>query len=223
MAAASDFYFRNVTEMLLFGVRGKNARTLDPGRTQVNYLATRKREHSRKPDEQYTLIEECSRGPFLELFARGVRDGWECWGNEAQEEYKSGWDTYKHNSSKAHSYSNPAKPEAEKQKSLSVLELCAGAGGQALGLEQAGFEHTALVEIDGDACKTLRENRPHWTVIQHDIATFDAKPYRGVDLVAAGLPCPPFSLAGRKLGEEDERNLFPAALRKSSMKSGRKR
>jgi DNA (cytosine-5)-methyltransferase 1 len=207
------FYFRNVTEMLLFGVRGKNARTLAPGRTQVNYLATRKREHSRKPDEQYRLIEACSRGPFLELFARGVREGWECWGHEAAEEYKPSWKTYRHNSGKAYYVSTATKPEASSQKALSVLELCAGAGGQALGLEQAGFEHAALVEIDRDACQTLKENRPDWTVIPHDIATFDAKPYRGVDLVAAGLPCPPFSLAGRKLGEEDERNLFPAALR----------
>ena len=72
------FYFRNVTEMILFGVKGKNARTLPPGRTQVNYLSSRKREHSRKPDEQYHLIESCSPGPYIELFARGVRDGWDC-------------------------------------------------------------------------------------------------------------------------------------------------
>ena len=76
------FYFRNVTEMLLFGVRGKNARTLPPGRRQVNYLATRKREHSRKPDEQYDLIEACSPGPWIELFARGCRPGWTCFGDE---------------------------------------------------------------------------------------------------------------------------------------------
>src|SRR6185369_1501906 len=76
------FYFRNVTEMLLFGVRGKDARTLAPGRRQVNFLATRKREHSRKPDEQYEIIEACSRGPYIELFARGVRKGWQTWGNE---------------------------------------------------------------------------------------------------------------------------------------------
>ena len=80
--------------MLLFGVRGKNARTLSPGRTQVNYLATRKREHSRKPDEQYELIEACSPGPFLELFARGVRSGWQSWGNQADVDYKPNWDTY---------------------------------------------------------------------------------------------------------------------------------
>ena len=77
------FYFRNVTETLLFGVRGKNARTLDPGRGQTNLIASRKREHSRKPDELYPIIEACSRGPFLELFARGGRPGWTSWGNEA--------------------------------------------------------------------------------------------------------------------------------------------
>jgi len=89
------FYFRNVTEIVLFGVRGKNVRTLPPGRRQVNYLATRKREHSRKPDEQYGLIEACSPGPFVELFARGVRDGWECWGAEANGDYEPTWATYK--------------------------------------------------------------------------------------------------------------------------------
>src|SRR6516164_4426564 len=77
------FYFRNVTELILFGVRGKNARTLAPGRRQVNYIETRKREHSRKPDEQYEIIEACSPGPFVELFARGTRKGWMTWGNEA--------------------------------------------------------------------------------------------------------------------------------------------
>ena len=78
------FYFRNVTELILFGVRGKNARTLAPGRRQVNLLATRKREHSRKPDELYGVIERCSPGPFLELFARGnARPNWTAWGNEA--------------------------------------------------------------------------------------------------------------------------------------------
>jgi N6-adenosine-specific RNA methylase IME4 len=92
------FYFRNVTELLLFGVKGKNARTLDPGRTQVNYLGTRKREHSRKPDEQYDLIESCSRAPYLELFARGTRKGWTYWGNQADESYEPTWDTYSYNS-----------------------------------------------------------------------------------------------------------------------------
>jgi N6-adenosine-specific RNA methylase IME4 len=92
------FYFRNVTEILLFGVRGKSARTLAPGRRQVNMLQTRKREHSRKPDEQYQLIESCSRGPFLELFSRGTRPGWTVWGNQADEQYRPTWKTYKHNS-----------------------------------------------------------------------------------------------------------------------------
>ncbi|MBB6249768.1 MT-A70 family methyltransferase [Nitrospirillum iridis] len=92
------FYFRNVTELILFGVRGKNARTLDPGRTQVNYLGTRKREHSRKPDEQYELIEACSPGPYLEMFARGARPKWTVWGNQADESYEPTWDTYAHNS-----------------------------------------------------------------------------------------------------------------------------
>lgn len=92
------FYFRNVTEMLLFGVRGKNARTLQPGRTQVNYLGTRKREHSRKPDEQYEIIESCSPGPFLELFARGTRKKWTMWGNQADDSYRPTWDTYANHS-----------------------------------------------------------------------------------------------------------------------------
>jgi N6-adenosine-specific RNA methylase IME4 len=92
------FYFRNVTELILFGVRGKNARTLPPGRRQVNYLGTRKREHSRKPDEQYEIIEACSRGPYLELFGRGVRDGWVTWGNEATAHYEPLWPTYGYNS-----------------------------------------------------------------------------------------------------------------------------
>jgi N6-adenosine-specific RNA methylase IME4 len=92
------FYFRNVTELILFGVRGKNARTLAPGRRQVNLLATRKREHSRKPDEQYEIIEACSPGPFLELFARGNREGWATWGNQADDDYRPTWKTYAHHS-----------------------------------------------------------------------------------------------------------------------------
>jgi N6-adenosine-specific RNA methylase IME4 len=91
------FYFRNVTEMLLFGVKGKNARTLQPGRSQENIIVSRKREHSRKPDEQYKLIESCSRGPYLEIFARGPREGWTVWGNQA-EEYLPTWKTYSNHS-----------------------------------------------------------------------------------------------------------------------------
>lgn len=96
---------------------------------------------------------------------------------------------------------------------LTSLELCAGAGGQALGLEMAGFGHSALVELDADACTTLRFNRPCWNVIEGDLREFDATPYKGVDLVAGGVPCPPFSKAGKQLGENDERNLFPQAIR----------
>ena len=92
------FYFRNVTEIVLFGVRGKNARTLKPGRTQVNYLNTRKREHSRKPDEIFDIIEACSPGPRIELFARGTRPGWVLWGDQATEDYEPTWQTYQHNS-----------------------------------------------------------------------------------------------------------------------------
>ena len=80
------FYFRNVTEILLFGVRGRNARTLQLGRTQVNIMSTRKREHSRKPDEQYALIESCSPGAYLEMFARHARPGWTVWGDESSDE-----------------------------------------------------------------------------------------------------------------------------------------
>ena len=92
------FYFRNVTELVLFGVRGKNARTLAPARSQVNYMGTRKREHSRKPDEQYQIIEACSPGPFLEMFARGTRRNWSTWGNQADGNYEPTWATYAHNS-----------------------------------------------------------------------------------------------------------------------------
>jgi N6-adenosine-specific RNA methylase IME4 len=92
------FYFRNVTELLLFGVRGKHARTLAPGRTQVNYISSRKREHSRKPDEQYPIIESCSPGPYLEMFARGERSGWSSWGNQADESYSPTWKTYSNHS-----------------------------------------------------------------------------------------------------------------------------
>lgn len=91
------FYFRNVTEMILFGVRGKNARTLPPGRSQENIISSQKREHSRKPDEQYSLIESCSNGPYLEMFARGNRPNWHSWGNQA-DEYSPTWDTYSNHS-----------------------------------------------------------------------------------------------------------------------------
>lgn len=96
---------------------------------------------------------------------------------------------------------------------LKSIEICAGAGGQALGLEQAGFFHSGLVENDHHACKTLRINRPHWNVFEQDIRKFSAENYPGIDLLAGGLPCPPFSIAGKQLGETDDRNLFPEFIR----------
>lgn len=97
---------------------------------------------------------------------------------------------------------------------LTSIELCAGAGGQALGLEQARFSHEALVEIDAHCCATLRANRPLWNVLEDDLRDFKqrAADFQGVDLVAGGLPCPPFSVAGKQLGEKDERNLFPDTI-----------
>lgn len=91
------FYFRNTTELVLFGIKGKNGRTLAPGRRQVNIIKARKREHSRKPDELYEIIEKCSMGPYLELFARGARPGWSVWGNQA-EDYFPSWPTYANHS-----------------------------------------------------------------------------------------------------------------------------
>jgi DNA (cytosine-5)-methyltransferase 1 len=96
---------------------------------------------------------------------------------------------------------------------LSVLEICAGAGGQALGVDHAGFELAAAVEIERDMCSTLRRNRPDWKIIEDDIRNVDGKQFRGIDLLAGGVPCPPFSIAGKQLGRDDERDLFPEALR----------
>lgn len=93
------------------------------------------------------------------------------------------------------------------------LEMCAGAGGQGLGIEMAGFGHSALIELEPAACATLRLNRPSWNVIEGDLRKFEGLPYRGVDLVAGGVPCPPFSKAGKQLGGNDERDLFPEAVR----------
>jgi len=99
-------------------------------------------------------------------------------------------------------------------RELSVIEICAGAGGQALGLEQAGFRHAAAVELDADACATLRANRgDDWKIVEDDVANVDGRAYAGADLLAGGVPCPPFSVAGRQLGGDDERDLFPQALR----------
>lgn len=96
---------------------------------------------------------------------------------------------------------------------VTSLEICAGAGGQALGLERVGFLHAALIEIESAACATLRLNRPNWNIIEGDLTAFDARPYKGIDLLAGGVPCPPFSKAGKQLGDQDERNLFPEAIR----------
>ena len=93
------------------------------------------------------------------------------------------------------------------------IEICVGAGGQPLGLERAGFQHVALVEIDKWACETLRMNRPCWDVIEADVHGFDGRQYAGIDLLSGGVSCPPFSMAGLQLGHLDERDLFPQALR----------
>lgn len=109
------------------------------------------------------------------------------------------------------------KPRVEdhgtKTSGLTTLELCAGAGGQALGYEQAGIDHVALVELDRHACATLRQNRPNWRVVEQDLNVFSGSSFKGVDIISGGLPCPPFSIAGKQLGKKDERNLFPAMIR----------
>lgn len=103
--------------------------------------------------------------------------------------------------------------KSERVYVMQSIEICAGAGGQALGLENAGFEHLALVEIDASACQTLRKNRPNWNVIEGDVQSFSSKEYNDVDLFAGGVPCPPFSVAGKQLGHQDDRDLFPEAIR----------
>jgi len=105
------------------------------------------------------------------------------------------------------------KNETRKSPELTTLEVCAGAGGQALGLEQAGIAHAGLVELNRNACRTLLLNRPEWNVIERDLNTFDGAAFKGVEIVSGGLPCPPFSVAGKQLGDSDERNLFPAMIR----------
>ncbi len=100
-----------------------------------------------------------------------------------------------------------------KSGKLTCVEICAGAGGQAIGLEEAGFEHVALVEYESEYCDVLKKNNPNWNVICADVRKFDGKPYAGVDLLAGGVPCPPFSVASKQLGEKDERDLFPEAIR----------
>lgn len=96
---------------------------------------------------------------------------------------------------------------------LTCVEICAGAGGQAIGLDRAGFRHVALVEYESEYCEVLRRNKPDWNVICGDVHEFDGVPYQGIDLLAGGVPCPPFSVASKQLGENDERDLFPQAIR----------
>ena len=102
---------------------------------------------------------------------------------------------------------------AQRERKPTCVEICAGAGGQAIGLERAGFAHVALVEYEREYCDVLKNNNPEWNVICADVHKFDGKPYAGVDLLAGGVPCPPFSVASKQLGKEDERDLFPEALR----------
>ena len=99
------------------------------------------------------------------------------------------------------------------KRPLTCVEIYAGAGGQALGLAMAGFVHVALVELEIDFCETLKANRPEWNVVCADVRNFSGRFYEGVDLLADGVPCPPFSVAGKQLGNADERDLFPEALR----------
>jgi N6-adenosine-specific RNA methylase IME4 len=115
------FYFRNVTELVLFGIKGK-LRTLQPGRSQVNIISSRKREHSRKPDELYKIIESCSSGPYLELFARGKRVNWFVWGNQS-ENYLPNWSTYQYNSgngTQLHLLEKPKKYKIKTHKKIAM-------------------------------------------------------------------------------------------------------
>ena len=96
---------------------------------------------------------------------------------------------------------------------LTSVEICAGAGGQALGLSMAGFRHLVLVEYEKEYCEVLKSNKPDWNVVCADVRDFDGTPYKGADLFAGGVPCPPFSVAGKQLGKDDERDLFPEAIR----------
>jgi DNA (cytosine-5)-methyltransferase 1 len=96
---------------------------------------------------------------------------------------------------------------------LTGLEICAGAGGQFIGLERAGFAHQLAVEIEPEACETIRLNRPQQAIYEGDVRDVDGRDYRGIDLFSGGVPCPPFSIAGKQLGADDDRDLFPEALR----------
>ena len=113
------------------------------------------------------------------------------------------------------------QPESSiSQSGLTYIEICSGAGGQAIGLERAGFEALTHAGFDRHACETLRLNRPAWNVVEGDVRDFSAKEVKGADLLAGGVPCPPFSKAGKQLGSNDERDLFPEALRLVDNSSG---
>jgi DNA (cytosine-5)-methyltransferase 1 len=114
---------------------------------------------------------------------------------------------------KSNGNSIPTHAPKRKKRELFTLELCAGGGGAALGLERAGFSHVALLDNNPHACATLRSNRAYWNVIEADMRRFDASYWQDVDLLSGGLPCPPFSIAGKQLGADDDRNLFPAMLK----------
>lgn len=103
--------------------------------------------------------------------------------------------------------------EAKAGGELTCVEICAGAGGQAIGLDRAGFKHVALVEYEREYCDVLKGNKPEWNVICGDVHKFDGTAYHGVDLLAGGVPCPPFSVASKQLGKDDDRDLFPQAIR----------
>ena len=110
---------------------------------------------------------------------------------------------------------NQASPyqHMSSEAKLTALDICTGAGGEAIGLEVAGFQHEVVIEIDAAACQTLRLNRPRWHVYESDIREVNGLDFRGIDLLAGGVPCPPFTIAGKQLGADDERDLFPEALR----------
>ena len=148
------FYFRNTTEIVLFGVRGKNARTKAPGRRQVNIIKTRKREHSRKPDELYDIIEACSEGPFLELFARGPRQGWTAWGDQAHD-YAPSWATYANHSAAAHSAAEMDGGERTSAKAMPQRVAQAGRAARSLADSEV-FRHRPVDETANGRHPTLK-------------------------------------------------------------------
>jgi N6-adenosine-specific RNA methylase IME4 len=171
------FYFRNVTELVLFGVRGKHARTLDPGRRQVNYLATRKREHSRKPDELYPIIEACSPWPYVELFARGPRKNWKCWGDES-ESYAPTWKTYANHS------------QADKQTAVAVSKPKKRNAAEKPILAPAMFIEKALLAAHGQTVSASAA----YAAYEAQCAAQNCKPVAAISFWQT------FSARARKLG-----------------------